>query len=276
MPVGIVILLLALSCKKVFAMKILIVEDEELAVKKLRWLLQEAKPDATVVADSDSIESTVEWLNSNPTPDIILMDIELVDGQSFEIFERTEVKCPVIFITSYDEYAIQAFTVNSVAYLLKPIEKEDIIAAFNKFDQLKEFYSTNAPGFSINHLVEELQARLQPKTYRKRFLTRYGNKLTAIETHDIAYFFVDGRVIFLRTYDNKKIALDYTIEELEQMLDPTEYFRINRSYLISLKCVQKMDDYFNQRLILELKPAANDQVIISREKVTSFKTWMGK
>lgn len=257
-------------------MRIFIVEDEELAVKKLRGLLAEALPDAIIAGEADAIESAVEWLDTNPAPDIILMDIELVDGQSFEIFERTTVTSPVIFITSYDEFAIQAFTVNSVAYLLKPIEKEDLLAAFSKFEQLREFYSTRAPGFSIQNLVEELQARLQPKAYRKRFLVRYGNRLTTIETHEISYFFVEGRVIFLRTHDNRKVAIDYTVEELEQMLDPNEYFRINRAYIISLKAVQKMSDYFNQRLALELKPAAPEQVIISRERVAAFKNWMGK
>ncbi len=257
-------------------MKILIVEDEELAVKKLRGLLKEVKPDAEILADLDSIDSTVEWLEAHPAPDIILMDIELVDGQSFEIFERTDIKCPVIFITSYDEYAIQAFTVNSVAYLLKPIEKEDMMAAFEKFDRVKAFYSTGAPGFSINNLVEELQARLQPRSYRRRFLTKYANKLVAIETHEIAYFFSEDRVNLFRTYDNRKITLDYTLEELEQMLDPAEFFRINRSHLIAIKSVQKIDDYYGQRLILQLKPPAGDQVIVSREKVSAFKTWMGK
>lgn len=257
-------------------MKILIVEDEELAVRKLRGLLNEVKPDAEVLADLDSIETTVEWLDAHPAPDIILMDIELVDGQSFEIFERTEIKCPVIFVTSYDEYAIQAFTVNSVAYLLKPIEKEDLMAAFDKFNRIREFYSTGAPGFLINSLVEELQARLQPKSYRKRFLTKYANKQVAVETHEIAYFYVEDRVVLFRTYDNRKIVLDYTLEELEHMLDPEEFFRINRSFLIAIRSVQKIDDYYGQRLILQLKPPADEQVIISREKVSAFKTWMGK
>jgi two-component system, LytTR family, response regulator LytT len=257
-------------------MKILIVEDEKLAIKKLRGLLKEVDPDIEIMADLDSIESSVEWLGANPMPDVILMDIELVDGQSFEIFERVEVNCPVIFVTSYDEYAIQAFKVNSVAYLLKPIEKEDIMAAFNKFEQTKAFYSTKAPGFSISSLVEELQTRLQPKKYRKRFLARYSNKLISVETHEIAYFFAEERMNFFRTYDNRRIAIDYAIEELEQMLDPEEYFRINRSYLIAMKSVQKIDDYFGQRLILQLKPPATEQVIISRERVSTFKNWMGK
>lgn len=257
-------------------MKILIVEDEELAVKKLRGLLQEVEPEAEIMADLDSIASTVKWVQENPAPDIILMDIELSDGQSFEIFEQAIIKTPVIFITSYDEYAIQAFKVNSVAYLLKPVEKEDIMLAFEKFNQLRAFYSTSAPGFSMNRLVEELQTRLKAKNYRKRFLTKYSNRLITIETHDIAYFCTESRVTFLRTYDNRKIVVDYTIEELEQMLDPYDFFRINRSHIVALRSIQKMDDYFGQRLILQLKPTAEEDVVISRERVSAFKTWMGK
>lgn len=257
-------------------MKTLIIEDEELSVRKLKGLLHDIDPEMEVVADLDSIESTVEWLNNHAAPDIIFMDIELVDGQSFAIFEQTQVRSPVIFITSYDEYAIQAFTVNSVAYLLKPVEKEDIIAAFDKFRQLKEFYSTKAPGFSINSLVEELKARLQPRNYRTRFLVKYGTKLLTVNTPEIAYFFSEGRVSFFRTYDDKKMAVDYTLEELEQMLDPSVYFRVNRSHLIGIKSIQKIDEYFGQRLMLQVKPPSKEPVIISREKVAAFKSWMGK
>ncbi|MFT3701313.1 MAG: LytTR family DNA-binding domain-containing protein [Agriterribacter sp.] len=257
-------------------MKILIVEDEELAVKKLRGLLREVAPSAEVVADLDSVTTTVTWLKQHPSPDIILMDIELSDGQSFDIFEQVEVKSPVIFITSYDEFAIQAFKVNSVDYLLKPVEKEDMSDALEKFEKLKAFYSTSAPGFSISKLVEELQTRLQPKHYRKRFLCKYSNKLITIETHDIAYFYTVSKVNFMHTYDARKIVIDYSMEELEQMLDPNVFFRINRSCIVSLRSIQKMDDYFGQRLLLQLKPPAEEEVVISRERVNAFKTWMGK
>jgi len=257
-------------------MNILIVEDEELAVKKLRAVIAEVEPFANIAGDTDSIESTVDWLHSNPMPDLILMDIELADGQSFAIFERTEVKCPVIFTTSYDEFAIQAFKVNSVAYLLKPVENEDLELALKKYKQLKEFYSTKAPGFSIQHLVEELQSRLQTKTHRKRFLVKYGSKLTSIEVNDISYMYAEDRVVLFRTRDNKKFILDYTLDELQQMLNPDDFFRVNRTYLISIKAVEKIDDYFGQRLALQLHPKADEEVIVSREKVTAFKTWMGK
>ena len=257
-------------------MKVLIVEDEELAVRKLKRLLAEARPDAVVIADLDSVASTVDWLTQNSSPDIILMDIELVDGQSFEIFEKIKVPCPVIFITSYDEYAIQAFTVNSVSYLLKPVEREDLIAALDKYEQIKEFYSTNSPGFSIHNLVEELQIRLKPKSYKQRFLVKYGNKLSTVESSNIAYFFAEERFTFFKTFDNKKMLVDYTLEELQQQLDPADFFMVNRSYLVSVKSIQKIDDYFGQRLILQLRPEADEQVIISRGKVTPFKNWMGK
>lgn len=257
-------------------MNILIVEDEELAVRKLKSVVAEVDPSNEVVDDCDSIESTVNWLNNHATPDLILMDIELADGQSFEIFEKAEVKCPVIFTTSYDEFAIQAFRVNSVAYLLKPVEKEDLESALNKYQQLKEFYSTKAPGFSINNLVEQLQSRLQPKGYRKRFLVKFGTKLISVETQDIAYFYTEGRINFFRTHDNKKYVVDYTIDELQHMIDPDDFFRINRGCFISIKSVEKIDEYFGQRLALQLLPKADEQVIVSREKVTAFKTWMGK
>lgn len=220
-------------------MKILIVEDEELAVKKIRKTLAGVEPDAEVVAVTDSILSTVNWLEENPAPDLILMDIELSDGQSFEIFNQTTIKSPVIFTTSYDEYALKAFKVNSIDYLLKPIQKEDLEAAIQKLRQMKELYKTEEakPDVSIDNLVKELQQKLQPKDYRKRFLVKHAQKLVSIEVDEIAYFFSDGRLNFFKTYDNRKFVVDYTMDELEDMLDPEKYFRISRSFYISVNSV---------------------------------------
>ena len=259
-------------------MKILIVEDEELAVKKLQKTLAGVEPDAEVVAVTDSILSTVNWLEENPVPDLILMDIELSDGQSFEIFNQAKIKSPVIFTTSYDEYALKAFKVNSVDYLLKPIQKEDLEAALTKLKNMKELYKSNEakPGVSIDNLVKELQQKLQPKEYRKRFLVKHAQKLVSIEIDEIAYFFSDGRLNFFKTFDNKKFVVDYTMDELEDMLDPTKYFRISRSFYISVDSVDQIHDYFGNRLMLALKPAVDKESIVSREKVTDFKKWMGK
>ncbi|MGG9964199.1 LytR/AlgR family response regulator transcription factor [Ferruginibacter sp. SUN106] len=254
-------------------MQILIVEDEELAVKKLQKTLLSVSTSATIAGVTDSIKSTVEWLQENPQPDLILMDIELADGQSFEIFNLTEVKSPVIFTTSYDEYALKAFKVNSVDYLLKPIQKEELQAALTKFQKIKG--NSNA-DINIEVLVKELQQKLQPKEYRKRFLVKHGQKLVSVEIDEIAYFYSDGRLNFFKTQDNKKFVVDYTMDELEDMLEPEKYFRISRSFYVSVNSIDKIDDYFGNRLILQLKPAVDKEALVSREKVTDFKKWMGK
>jgi DNA-binding LytR/AlgR family response regulator len=260
-------------------MKILIVEDEELAVKKLRKTLQSVDASAEVVGEADSIRSTVNWLESNPSPDLILMDIELADGQSFEIFNQVQVKSPVIFITSYDEYALKAFKVNSVDYLLKPVQKEDLESALEKYKGIRQMYATDAPAspqVMIEDLVKELQQKLQTKDYRKRFLVKHGQKLVSVDVDDIAYFFSDGRLNFFKTNDNKKYVVDYTMDELSEMLDPDKYFRISRSFYISVNSVGQIHDYFGNRLLLNLKPETDKEAIVSREKVSEFKSWLGK
>lgn len=260
-------------------MKIFIVEDEDLAIKKLKKTLSLVDESATVVGEAESISTAVLWLQENPTPDLILMDIELADGQSFEIFNHVEVKSPVIFITSYDEYALKAFKVNSVDYLLKPVQKEDLQAALEKYKSMKEMYKSEtsaAPQINMEVLVKELQQKLQTKEFRKRFLVKHGQKLVSIEIEDIAYFFSDGRLNFFKTYDNKKFVVDYTMDELNDMLDPDKYFRISRSFFIAVNSVGQIHDYFGNRLLLHLKPESDKEAIVSREKVTEFKNWLGK
>jgi two-component system response regulator LytT len=254
-------------------MKVLIIEDEELAVKKLQKTLAAVDASAEVVGVADSIKSSVEWLDQNPAPDLILMDIELADGQSFEIFNLTEVRGPVIFTTSYDEFALKAFKVNSVDYLLKPIQKDELQAALEK---LKKMQASQKQDLNIDTLVKELQLKLQPKEYRKRFLVKNGQKLVSIEVSEICYFYSDGRLNFFKTHDNRKYVVDYTMDELEDMLDPYQYFRISRSFYVSIESIDKIDDYFGNRLILQLKPTVDKEALVSREKVTDFKKWMGK
>jgi two-component system, LytTR family, response regulator LytT len=253
-------------------MKILIIEDEDLAVRKLQKTLASVDDSAEVVGVTDSIKSSVEWLMNNPQPDLILMDIELADGQSFEIFNLTEVKSQVIFTTSYDEFALKAFKVNSVDYLLKPIQKDELEAALNKFKKLH----ANNSEINIDNLVKELQQKLQPKEYRKRFLVKFVQKLISVEIDEIAYFYSDGRLNIFKTFEGKKFVVDYTMDELEEMLDPQKYFRISRSFYVSINCIGKIEDYFGNRLILQLKPDVDKEVLVSREKVMDFKRWMGK
>jgi two-component system response regulator LytT len=260
-------------------MKVLIIEDEELAVKKLQKTLASVDPGAEVVGVTDSIRSSVNWLQTNPTPDLILMDIELADGQSFEIFDKVEVKSTVIFTTSYDEYALKAFKVNSIDYLLKPVQKEDLSAALEKLKNIKSMYSNtpSAPSsLNVDSLVKELQQKLQPKEYRKRFLVKHAQKLVSVDVEEIAYFYSDGRLNFFKTSDNRKFVVDYTMDDLEDMLDPDQYFRISRAFYVSVNSIDQIHDYFGNRLLLHLKPAVDKEAIVSREKVTDFKKWMGK
>ena len=256
-------------------MKILIVEDEELAVKKLQKTLLSIDRMVEVVGVTDSIKSTVDYLKQNSPPDLILMDIELADGQSFEVFNMVPVKNPVIFITSYDEYALKAFKVNSVDYLLKPVQKDELEAALNKYKELNTADSGKNSS-DINNLIKELQSKLQPKEYRKRFLVKQAQKLVSIEVDDIAYFYSDGRLNFFKTRDNKKFIVDYTMDELSDMLDPEKYFRISRSFYVSVDSIDQIHDYFGNRLLLNLTPALDKEALVSREKVMDFKKWMGK
>jgi two-component system, LytTR family, response regulator LytT len=256
-------------------MKILIVEDEELAVKKLQKTLLSIDRMIEVVGVTDSIKSTVEFLKQNSAPDLILMDIELADGQSFEVFNMVPVKNPVIFITSYDEYALKAFKVNSVDYLLKPVQKDELEAALNKYKELNAT-DNNKNSSDINNLIKELQTKLQPKEYRKRFLVKQAQKLVSIEVGDIAYFYSDGRLNFFKTRDNRKFVVDYTMDELSDMLDPEKYFRISRAFYVSVDSIDQIHDYFGNRLLLNLTPALDKEALVSREKVMDFKKWMGK
>lgn len=259
-------------------MKVFIVEDEELAVKKLRKTLESVDNTAEVVGVADSIRASVTWLQNNPAPDLILMDIELCDGQSFEIFDKVEVKSTVIFTTSYDEYALKAFKVNSVDYLLKPVQKEDLKTALAKLQSMKTMYGakSDAPALNVESLVKELQLKLQPREFRKRFLVKHAQKLVSIDVEEVAYFYSDGRLNFFKTYDNRKFVVDYTMDELEEMLDPERYFRISRAFYVSIISIDQIHDYFGNRLLLHLKPAVDKEAIVSREKVTEFKQWMGK
>lgn len=254
-------------------MQVLIVEDEGLAVRKLRKAILAADPDLEIAAVTDSIQSTVEWLRANAAPDLVFMDVELADGQSFEVFNRIEVTSPVIFVTSYDEFALKAFKVNSVDYLLKPIQQDELEAAIRKF---KKSRSSSAPLPNLENLLRELQSQLLPKEYRTRFLVKQAQKLVSVEVKDIAYFYSDGKMNFFKTFDNRRFLVDYLMDELEEMLDPKRYFRISRSVFVSAESIVKIDDYFGARLVLQLKPALEKEALVSREKVGGFKVWMGK
>lgn len=267
-------------------MQVLIVEDEPLAVKKLTRMLEEVAFDVKIAGATGGIGQTIDWLEENPTPDLIFMDIELSDGQSFEIFRRARVKSPVIFVTSYDDYALQAFKVNSVDYLLKPVQKEDLSNAINKYRELKVQYSREASPVSSS--IESLLLSLvgtttvvpttpaETKTYRSRFLVKHLQKFVPVEVADIAYFWSEGRVNFFKTKTGQKYLVEYTMEEIESMLDPRSWFRVSRQFIVSVPSVAEIHPYFNNRLLLHLSPKEPEEVTVSRERVGDFKVWLGK
>jgi two-component system, LytTR family, response regulator LytT len=256
-------------------MKILIIEDEQLAARKLKKLVTEIEPTADIMGMTDSIETSVEWLEANPTPDLILMDIELADGQSFEIFNRTEVNSIIIFTTAYDEYALKAFKVNSIDYLLKPVRSEELKKALDKFKTLQKTGSSDM-RLNIDMLLKELRQPQGQQAYRDRFLVKQGQKFITVETNDIAYFFTEDRVNFIKTRSGQRFIVDYTLDELEQTLDIRQFFRANRQFIVHAKSVDSVHPFFNSKLKVLLKPTTEEEVLISREKASEFKQWMGE
>lgn len=258
-------------------MDVLVIEDEELAVRKLTKLLLDVDNTIRIVGTAASVRSSVQWLQTNTAPDLILMDIELADGQSFEIFEQTPVESPVIFTTSYDEYALRAFKVNSIDYLLKPIKRHELEASLEKHRKLRNPAEAETGGkMAIDALVQQLRQQIQPAEYRKRFLVKHLSQWMPVEVTDIAYFYSEEGISLFRTRTNQKFSVDYTLDELEAMLDPLQFFRANRQFIVDINCVQQIHPYFNNKLKLTLKPAPEEEVLVSRERATEFKKWMGK
>ena len=265
-------------------MNILIVEDEKLAVRKLTKLLEETAPELIVKGVAPSIAATVEWIEENRSagekePDLIFMDIELADGQSFEIFNRVEIRSTVIFTTSYDEYALQAFKVNSIDYLLKPVQKEDLQRSLKKFHDLTGHQRNEdavALPSSLESILRNFQTQQPVVEYRKRFLVKQGARLLSIEVADIAYFYIDEGISFFKNHQGQKFVVDYRIEELAEFLDPEHFLRINRSLIVTHQSVVQIQPYYNNRLALTLKPTFDKEAIVSREKSNEFKKWMGK
>ncbi|MGV3601374.1 MAG: LytR/AlgR family response regulator transcription factor [Dyadobacter fermentans] len=264
-------------------MNILIVEDEKLAVRKLTKLLQETDTEFEITGTTPSIAATVEWiadnrLKGNAEPDIIFLDIELADGQSFEIFNRIEIRSVVIFTTSYDEYALQAFKVNSIDYLLKPVQLEDLERSIKKYHDLKSGIEKKETSETVNleKILRALQLKVPEPEYRKRFLVKQGQRLLSVETSEIGYFHIDESVCLFRNQQGQKFVVEYTVDELEKCLDPKQFFRINRGIILTHSCVAQIQPYFNNRLSLTLKPSYEKEAIVSRDRVNDFKKWMGK
>lgn len=254
-------------------MDIIIIEDEYAASTHLKKLLTQLKHNINILAILESVEDSINWLKNSGEPDLIFSDIQLSDGLSFEIFKKIQVQNPVIFTTAFDQYAIQAFKVNSIDYLLKPIQLADLQQSLQKYDQLAAKYSA-LPTSNLEALLSQLSTK-QP-SFKSRFLIKTGQAMRSISINHIMYFFIERQLVHLRLKDGKSYFLDHSLDELESMLDPSIYFRVNRQMIVSISSIKSIQSYFNNRLFLTLNPAHSTNVIVSREKVAAFKKWLDR
>lgn len=248
-------------------MKILLIEDEIPAARQLTKLLLAHDPSFQILDAIDSVDAAVRWLRTFPAPDLVFMDIQIADGLSFDIFRQVEVTAPVVFTTAFDQYAVQAFKVSAIDYLLKPVDPEELAQALEKVENQK-----NKPAVldfdTLSHFFKK-------ENYKDRFLVKAGQQLAFVQTTDIAFFRSADGLTQAFTFSGKKYFVEHTLEELERLLDPHDYFRVSRSMTLRLDTIQKIHPHLNGRLKLETQPASPDDVFVSRDRVGEFKSWLG-
>ncbi len=248
-------------------MNVLIVEDEQAAARRLQKLLGDINPQYHVVGVIGSIEASVEWIQSHPSPDVILMDIHLADGSSFDIFEKVAVESPVIFVTAYDEYALKAFKVSAIDYLLKPIKQVELQQSLEKVEKKHKPEDT---GEDLIHKLEE--AGFIRKA--KRLLVRMGQTLKLIDLDKVAFFYSKDKISFAVLPGNKRYPLDQSLDQIEHMVDPLHFFRINRQFIVQMEAIDEMIAYSKSRVKLKLNPPTEEDAIVSKERSPEFKKWL--
>jgi len=250
-------------------MKSLIIEDEVLAAERIQLLLQQYDASIEIMDVVDSVEESVNWLRANPAPDVILMDIQLADGSAFEIFRQIKIIAPVIFTTAFDQYALEAFHVLSVDYLLKPVTIQALTSAIDKLRALQ--HRSDMPSIDYARILQLITDR---PIFKTRFAGRLGTKIHFIDTKEISFFEADNKIVYLIRMDGSRYLVDQTLEQLETLLDPLLFFRVSRSIIIHITSIIQLKPYINSRLVVLLKCGSNpNEVIISRERVNDFKTW---
>lgn len=249
-------------------MKVLLIEDEKLAADRITHLLRECDPGIEVISQLDTIKRAVNWFKCNFPPDLVLLDIQLADGICFEIFDEIHISSPIIFTTAYSEYAIRAFKANSIDYLLKPIKLSDLQFALTKFNSLarsdKPLPKTNCENVNLG-----LGAQ-----YKMRFISKLGNRIISIPVEEVSCFFSQDSTTYLVTHHNKKFIVDYSLDQVELLTSPAHFFRVNRKYLISYIAIGSITDYSNSRLQIRVKSIEQDCIVISRERLQDFKSWL--
>lgn len=255
-------------------MRVVIIEDEPVSARRLKNLLQEIDNTLVILDCIDSVDSSVNWFKTHEAPDLAFVDIQLSDGLAFDIFKQIKVNCPIVFTTAYNEYAIKAFEVSSIDYVLKPFDREALAKSIEKYRSLKTHFSASEKISIIENAVKTLQYQQSP--YKSRFLIKSGVHLITIFTNDIAYFQSDRKLTFLITQMGKRYVMDESLDEIEQLLNPHDFFRINRRFIASVRSISNVETYFSGKLKLHLKPSAEEEVIVSRDKATIFKNWLNQ
>lgn len=252
-------------------MKVVIIEDEAFAALRLMKMIREYNPAIEILAELESVAASLKWFKTNPEPDLIFLDIHLEDDLSFAIFEQIHISSPVIFTTAFDEYAIKAFKLKSIDYLLKPIVREELAAALKKYEQFQGLHQSSVDLPSLYKLLTT-----NSPAFRTRFSISVGTKIKIIEVEDIAYFFVMDKGVYLRTFEGSTFTTEFTLDKLEEMLSPVSFFRINRKYLVNIASITNMVAYSRGRIKLELKPAADEafDTIVSIDRSSAFKKWL--
>lgn len=252
-------------------MKVLIIEDEALAADRLLKLVTDAEPNAEILGKLESVRSVVYWFNTNTKPDLIFMDVQLADGLCFEIFDQVKVDTPIIFTTAYNEYALKAFKVNSVDYLLKPIDKDELLSAMAKF---KKQTAAGSSTSQIDTLILNKVKSMLQNPYKTRFVVRIGEHIKAVSVDDISFIYSSEKSTLIRTVTGRDFALDGSIDQIASEMDPAKFFRVSRKYLVAIDHVSDIIAYSGSRLKLIMKGIEDDEMIVSREKVAEFKRWL--
>lgn len=252
-------------------MRILILEDEEQALDRLRKIIGRVIPNHEIVGTSSRVESTIHWLETNPMPDLVFMDIQLADGNSFQLFHKVNITCPVIFTTAYEHYALQAFKVNSVDYLLKPIDEEDVQKAIDKLTLLQQ-----SGGFTVDYARILQTIQQTPKNYKDRFVIKLGDTIKSIRVQDIAYFYTENKSNFLCTKDGRRFPIDFNLDQLDQMLNPKNFFRINRQFIIGHHAIEEMKAHTRSRVQVRLNPPTRLDTIVAIDRAHDFRDWLAE
>lgn len=255
-------------------MKVIIVEDELHNARLLTGMIQKLRPEWEIIETFESVKTAVNWLNNNDEPDLYFMDIQLTDGICFSIFDQVEVNSQVIFTTAYNEYAIQAFKVNSVDYLLKPLKEEKLLNAIEKYENLVEQKSSSSHKPVYTDILEAIKNN--EIKYRKRFLVAGATSFFKLDVSEIAYFYSENRTTFAVTFKGKEHILNHTLEKLEEQLDPEIFYRANRGMILNSESVKKIENYFGGKLIVRLIHPFEEAITISRLKATAFKEWLDR